>query len=67
MPDWVLALIGLAIVGGLIFTARKWGGSAAKDSMRKSVIEAARTRKAIDHEVQKLTPDELADRLRRGL
>lgn len=67
MPGWVLALIGLSIVGGLIFVARKWGGSAVKEQIRKDVIEAARTRKAIDNEVQKLTPDELADRLRRGM
>jgi hypothetical protein len=67
MPDWVIVVVGLAIVGGLIYASRQWGGSAAKEQMRKNVIQAARTRKAIDDEVQKLTPDELADHLRGGM
>jgi len=67
MPSWVIIVIGLAMVGSLIYVSRRWGGSAAREQMRKNVIQAARTRKAIDDEVKKLTPDELADSLRRGL
>ena len=47
--------------------ARRWGISSAKNKRLKENVEAARTRKEIDNEIQKLTPDELADRLRRGL
>jgi len=67
MASWVVALIGVTIVGGLIVVARRWGISSAKNKRLKENVEAARTRKEIDNEIQKLTPDELADRLRRGL
>ena len=57
----------MAIVGGLIFAARKWGSAAAKNKQLKNNVEAARTRKEIDNEIQKLTPSELIERLRDGL
>jgi len=67
MSSWVVALIGVVIVGGLIYAARKWGSAAAKNKQLKNNVEAARTRKEIDNEIQKLTPAELLERLRDGL
>ena len=66
MSPWLAILIGLALVAGLIVTARRWGKSSAKNKLLEDKIDAAITRKAIDAKVQKLTPSELADRLRDG-
>ena len=67
MSSWVVALIGVVIVGGLIYAARKLGSAASKNKQLKNNVEAARTRKEIDNEIQKLTPAELLERLRDGL
>lgn len=67
MSSWVIAVIGLAIVAGLIMVARKWGQTAAEKRILKANLNAAETRKAIDNEIKKLTPNELLDRLRAGL
>lgn len=67
MPSWVVAVIGLAIVGALVLAARKWGVVSAEKKMVKKVIKAAKERKLVDNEVQNLTPDELLDRLRNGM
>ena len=60
-------VIGLAVVAGLVLAVRQWGRLSAEKRILERGIEAARTRKAIDNEVQKLSPDELATRLRSGM
>ena len=67
MPSWVIAVIGLAILAALILAVRKWGQLSVERKNLKRDLKAALDRKAIDDEVQKLTPDELVDELRGGL
>ena len=67
MSSWVVVIIGLAIVGSLVLVARKWGKEAARTKILEKNIEAARTRKAIDRDIQNLSDNELADRLRSGM
>lgn len=67
MPSWVILVIGLSIVGVLVLVARKLGAASAERKLLKKNIKAAEQRKAIDNEIQKLNPDELAARLRDGL
>lgn len=67
MSSWVVAVIGLAIVGGFLLAARKWGVNSAEKKFANKIIEAAKDRKLVDNEVANLTPDELLERLRHGL
>ena len=67
MSTWLIGLIALAGLSGLIIVVRRWGKAAAHREVLKKSLKAVRTRKAIDAKVQKLTPDELRDRLRRGM
>lgn len=65
MPSWVILLLGTAVIAGLILVARRWGKADAERKILEKNIKAARTRKAIDNETEKLSGDELAARLRR--
>jgi len=67
MNSWVILTIGAAVIGVLVFIARQWGRASIKKAVLKKKVDAAITRKAIDAKVQKLTPDELRDRLRGGM
>jgi len=67
MPSWVILLLGVFVLGTLVFVVKRWGKMSTENKVLKRNLEAARTRKAIDHEVEKLTDDELADRLRGGM
>lgn len=67
MSWWITLLFGVGLIGSLIVATLKWGKNAAKTKFLEKNIKAARTRKAIDREIQNLSPSELADRLRRGL
>lgn len=57
----------VAVVFASIFVSRKWGAAGAESKARQKVIKAGERRKAIDRDIQNLSPDELIDRLRRGL
>ena len=67
MPGWGIVIIGLAILAALVLAVRKWGQLSVERRVLERNIKAAKTRKAIDDEIQKLTPDELADELRNSL
>lgn len=67
MSSWIVIVISLAIIGSLIIVSRKWGAARSKLKVQQKVIKSAEKRKAIDREIQNLSPSELADRLRRGL
>jgi len=65
MSSWVIAVIGLAIVTGLILVARRWGKLSAERKILRKNIEAAKNRKAIDNETDKLDDDGLTSELDR--
>ena len=67
MSGWIIVLIASIVLGAIIMIARKWGVASANKKILQKNIEAARTRKAIENEIQNLSPTELADRLRSGL
>jgi len=67
VSPWFATLMGLALIAGLIIVTRRWGKSSARITVLEDKIDGAITRKAIDAKVQRLTSDELADRLRNGL
>ena len=52
------------MLGVFIFALKAWGKVSTENKVLKRTVEAAKNRKQIDHEVQKLTPAELAVRLR---
>lgn len=62
-----LAFLLLSVIALLAFVARRWGVTAAKKDQLEDNIDAAKKRKEVDDEVQKLTSGELADALRNGL
>ncbi len=67
MSSWVILLLGIVLLSAALLTARKLGAVASESRARKRVIKAAEQRKAIDNEIQNLSPTELADRLRSGM
>lgn len=67
MSSWIIILLGTIFLGSLIIVTRKWGKASAERKALKDSIESAKKRKAIDNEIQNLSPIELADRLRRGM
>jgi len=64
MPSWVFLVIGLAVVSGFALALRKWGKLSAENKQLKATIKAGQRRKEIDYETEKLSSDELLDRIR---
>jgi len=67
MSGWLVILIASIVLGILVTVVRKWGAASANNKILQKNIEAARTRKAINNEIQNLNKTELAARLRSGL
>lgn len=67
MSWWIILSLGVIFLGSLILVARSWGKVLVQKKLLKKAIEAAEKRKAIDNEIQNLSPDKLADRLRSGM
>lgn len=63
MSNWVVALIGLAVVSGFMYAAKQWGYVSAAKKLAEDNVDAAETRKKIDNEIDQLSDDDLANEL----